>query len=90
MEPARRVAVFGADGLGGVFDDHEAVAAGDLQDGIHVGALPVEMHGNDRLGVGGDLGLDLANVEVEGSGQISTKTGLAPTRAMLPAVAKKV
>ena len=42
--------IFRAVGLAGIFDDDELVAIRQLQDGIHVGNLAVQMYGND----GGD------------------------------------
>ena len=33
--------------LAGVFDDNEVVSGGQLEDGVHVGHLPVQMHGNE-------------------------------------------
>ena len=38
----------------------------------------------------GDLRLDLRDVEVVGAGSMSTNTGVAPRRAIAPAVAKNV
>lgn len=42
--------VFGPDCLGRVLDDRDAVAAADLQDGVHVRHPPVEVDGDDGLG----------------------------------------
>ena len=53
-------AAVGVDGLGVVLDDEAACGpVGDgLLNGRHVGALAVEMHGNDGLGLGRDGRLD--------------------------------
>ena len=55
---ARRV-----DRLGVVFDHAQPVSVGDLLDGRHVGALSVEMHGDDGPGPGRDRGLDAGRVD---------------------------
>ena len=54
-----------ADGLGGVLDHVQAVALGDLTDGVHVGTLAEEMHRNDRPGERRDCVFDLLRVDVE-------------------------
>src|SRR5205085_9779516 len=42
--------VSGAVRLAGVFDYYKIVLAGDLQYGVHVRGLPVQMHGYDGFG----------------------------------------
>ena len=56
----------GGDGLGGVFEDHEAVLGGDGVDRFHVGELAEEVDGENRLGFWGDGGFDEVGVDVEG------------------------
>ncbi len=55
-------------GLGGVFDDGEIMAAGDGEDGVHVGGLAVQMNGEDGAGARGDGGFQLSGVQVVGAG----------------------
>src|SRR5262245_61525934 len=58
-------AVFGADGLRGVFDDWQAVAFGDRHDRLHLGALAEEMNGEDGLRAWRDRALDYIRIDVE-------------------------
>src|SRR5271165_5526391 len=44
--PAREV--FGAMRLAGILDNNQIEAFGYLQDSVHIGHLPVEMHRDDR------------------------------------------
>lgn len=62
--------VFRANGLGGVFDNHGAVTAGDVEEGVHVGGAAEEVDGLDGpdVAVAGEGGFDLVGVEVEGVG----------------------
>ena len=53
-------------GLGIVFDHFQSMAAGDGQDGIHVGRLSVKMHRDNRPGPGRDGGCNPFGVEVKG------------------------
>ncbi len=48
--------VGGPEGLGAVLQHLEAVGAGDLQDGVHLGGQAVEVDGEDGLGPRGDGG----------------------------------
>jgi len=61
--------VFSAEDLGGIFDDRDVAVAGrDGVDGVHVRRLAIEADRHDRLGLGGDPGLDLGRVDVAGVG----------------------
>ena len=98
--------VFGSDRLGRILDHGERISGRDFVDRIHFAAQTEEMHRHDRAhGVTGGidplaLRITLAACEESASmavgemlnvtGSISTKIGVAPTRAMQPAVAKKV
>ena len=55
-----------ADSLGVVLDHQELVLVGDLADGLHVGALAVEMDRDDGLGLGRDGRFDLGRVDALG------------------------
>lgn len=57
-----------SDGLGGVLDDIEVVFAGQLQQRVHGGALPEEMHRDYGFGSGPYGGLDLLGVQGKGYG----------------------
>ena len=48
--------------LAGVFDNDQVVLAGDLEQGIHIGALPVEMYRQDEARAGRDQPFDLAHI----------------------------
>src|SRR6266550_2396126 len=58
--------VLSAMSLGRVFDDNQIVTPCDLQNGIHVGRLPVEMNGHDRFCAFGDRALDQTCVHCVG------------------------
>src|SRR2546429_7619556 len=49
--------------LAGVFDHHQPVLVGKLSDGIHVGGVPVQMHGNNGFGAARDGSLDRLYVQ---------------------------
>ena len=53
-----------------ILDDRQVVLAGDLHQRRHVGHLPGEMDRNQRLGLLGDPGLDLAHVHAEVVGAV--------------------
>ena len=46
--------VLGAVGLAGVFDDEDAVLAGDLENGLEIGGVSEEVDGDDGFGFWGD------------------------------------
>src|SRR5205085_8726186 len=54
--------VSGAVRLAGVFDYYKIVLAGDLQYGVHVRGLPVQMHGYDGFGPARDRGFQTRHV----------------------------
>ena len=58
----------GADGLAGVFNDLDAASIGHFHDGLHIGTLPEEMHGNDGFRAGRDLLFKLFGVHRKGIG----------------------
>ena len=58
--------VFGAEALGSIFDDCQAMPGGDGVDFVHVCRLAIEADRHDGAGLGGDRGLDLAGVNVAG------------------------
>lgn len=60
--------VAAAQALGGVLDDRQAVLGGDGVDGIHVGALAVQGHGDDGAGPGRDGGFQPGRVQGVGAG----------------------
>jgi len=51
--------------LGGILDHFQIVPASDLENGIHVAGLAVEMHGNDGARVRGNSGFDLFRIDDE-------------------------
>lgn len=53
--------------MGGVLDDRQAVLGSNGIDGIHVGALAVQGHGDDGAGAGGDGGFQLGRVQGVGA-----------------------
>jgi len=56
------------DGLGGVFDDSQAVLCGNPADGLHRCDLAEEMNGDNGLGLRGDAGLDQIRIDIVGTG----------------------
>lgn len=58
-------AVIGADGLGGILDDGQVVASGDLENLVHACALPVDMNWHDGAGARGDGGFDPTDIDIE-------------------------
>ncbi len=67
-EVARHAALVArAEALCSVFDDRDAVLGGDGVDGVEVGALAVQAHRDDRLGLGRDGGFEQRRVEVVGA-----------------------
>jgi len=67
-EVARHAAlVAGAEALRGVFDHRDAVLGSDGVDGVEVGALAVQAHRDDGLGLGRDGGFEQRRVEVVGA-----------------------
>jgi len=86
----RPAAISRAEGLGGVFDHRQPAPPGNLEDRVHIRRLAEQVHGDDGLGAAGDERLNAAGRQVEAFRARSANTGLAPTRAMHPAVAKKV
>ncbi len=57
-------AIFGAVGLSGVLNDDQLVASRDIENRIHFGALPVEMHQQDGARAAGDRSFDFGGVDV--------------------------
>lgn len=55
----------GADGLGGILDDGDSMASGDLEDGVHARALAEKVDRQDGPGARGDGGLELLDIEIE-------------------------
>ena len=68
----------------------EAVFTGEGHDRIHLGGLSEKINRNDRTGFGCDFPAGSGTLMLKHTGQLSTNTGIAPTRAMQPAVAKNV
>ena len=67
-EVARHAALVArAEALCSVFDDRDAVLGGDGVDGVEVGALAVQAHRDDRLGLGRDGGFEQRRVEIVGA-----------------------
>ena len=54
--PAGRLPYAGAQGFGGVFEHRHTIAAAEREDGIHVGALTIEVHHDDGAGQSVSLG----------------------------------
>ena len=79
-----------ADALRVIFDHQQLVLVRDLADGLHVRALPVEVHRHNRLGLGRDGRLDLGGSMQFVCGSESTNTAVAPAIQMASAVAKNV
>ena len=92
--------VGGAEGLGRIFQDKEAVALGDGVDAVVIRGLAEEVHRDDASGFkmsGSGVAAQAADglgqgfgIEIEGLGSISTKTGVAPSSWITSAVAIKV
>ena len=57
-----------ADGLRVILDDLEIVLVGDLANGLHVGALAIEVDWHQQFGAGRDRGLDLARIDTVRAG----------------------
>src|ERR1700693_1187260 len=57
--------IFGAMRLRHVFDHHQFVPAGDVQDRIHIRGLAVEMYRQNSASAFGDGGFDLPDVDVK-------------------------
>ena len=57
--------VFGADGLGRIFDHYQAAALCDRQDRVHFGTLTEQVHRHDGAGARADLTFDLRRVDIE-------------------------
>ena len=57
-----------AEGLAGVFDDDQAVLAGDRADGVGVGRQTEQVDRHDGLGHGGDGAGDGRGIDVQGLG----------------------
>ena len=60
--------VGGADRLACILDHGQVVALGELEDRVHVDALPEDVHGHDRARPVGDRRLELRHVHVVGAG----------------------
>src|SRR5665647_2465374 len=70
--------VLRAVGLAGVLQNRQTMEVGDLQNGVHVHRLAVQVHRHDHLGLRGDLLLDPGWVYVVGAGIDVHKDGYAP------------
>ena len=64
--------------LGIVFNDDQLVLVGDLLDGRHVGALTIQVHGDEAFGLGGDGRLDLRGINAFGFGVAIDQHGGCP------------
>jgi len=73
-----------------VLDDLELMLLGNLADRDHVGALAVEVDGNDGLGLGRDGGLNRFRANALGRGAAINEDGSGSAIQMASAVAKKV
>ena len=60
--------VHGTEALGVVFNEAQPMLLGPGHEGVHVGALPEEVHHDDGLRAGGSGALGRGGVEVEGVG----------------------
>ena len=60
--PGVSTAATGADGLAGVFKDLDAASISQFHDGLHIGTLTEEMHGDDGFRTRRDLPLDLFGI----------------------------
>jgi len=61
--------VAGGEGVGGVFDHGQVVLVGDVQDGVHVAGVAVEMNGQD--GFDGEWRMENGEWRMEVGGRIS-------------------
>ena len=79
--PGALALVFGADRLGGIFDDRHIVPFGDVPKRLHFGALAVKVHQHDGPRFLGDLIFDLQRIDVTGNrvdvGEYGFGTGAA-------------
>ena len=62
-----------------VFDEDQFVLLGELFQFDHAARVAEGFDGDDGLGLGCDGGGGLGDVQIEGLGMMSAKTGLAPT-----------
>ena len=67
QRPHRPALVERADGLTGVLEDEEPPRARDLQEGIHVRGVAVEVDGKDDLRARGDGRFDRRGMDVQGA-----------------------
>ncbi len=70
--------VQGADRAGGVLDEDEAVALGEVGEGVHVRRQADLVDRHHGLGPRRQPALDVSGIEVAGGGSMSAKTGVAP------------
>jgi len=80
----------GINGLRVVFHDPEFVLLSDGADGLHIGAMAVEMHGTMPTVRGVMAASIFVGSMLFVAGSESTKTALPPAIQMASAVAKKV
>ena len=64
--PGRASAVFRSVGMRSILDHLQVVGAGEREDGVHLGALAVEVNGHDRTGAPGQRPLQTGRIERAG------------------------
>lgn len=77
-------------GLGTVLQHHQAMLLGHFPQRGHVDALPVQMHGQQCLGAGGDGVRDLRGVHEVVVGADVDEDGVAPVPSMATTVGAAV
>ena len=69
--------VRGAVGLGGVLDDRQTVPLRQVEQGIHIHRVPIDVYGHDGPRALGDAAFDLSTSIAHVRGLLSTSTGTA-------------
>ncbi len=80
----------GAEGMGAVVDDLQAVALGDLLQAADVAGIAEHVGGDDGRGVRLDGGFDVGRIQVPGFGWMSANTGRIPSQCRVLVVATKL
>ncbi len=58
---------FGGVCLAGIFNHQQVMFFGNVHDGAHICAQPIQINGQDSFGLGGNDRFDLADVHIEGA-----------------------
>src|SRR5438552_16668514 len=60
--------ILAPDRMAGILDDGDALLAGNVQDGVHIAALAIQMNWENGFGIRSDPGFELGGVEVASNG----------------------